>query len=161
MLVVVLGVAAASVVPEVGRWPGPAALAQTIAGEATPATPAQVTVPDATAGRPRLLRAQQDIFLVEGRRRRWVVSPQVFTDYRFGEAWVEQVSEAELTSIPLGPDLVAGPVLRAPDGEVRIVYDGTRPRSLAPSVAEAPGPPERARRHLECGIVILGAPPSS
>ncbi|CAA9242697.1 MAG: hypothetical protein AVDCRST_MAG77-1763 [uncultured Chloroflexi bacterium] len=77
---------------------------------------------------PRLVRSQQDVFLVVGRFRRWVVSPQVFTDYRFDESSIERLAEDELTRIPRGPDLVAGPVLRAPDGNLWIVYQGTRRR---------------------------------
>src|SRR5207249_406707 len=64
--------------------------------------------------------------------RRWVSSPQVFADYRFREEWVEQVSEADLTAIPLGADLVAGPVLRAPDGTLWVIYAGARRRVAGP-----------------------------
>jgi len=96
-----------------GAAPNPAALEQQVA-------------------HPRLLRAQTDVFVVQGRLRRWVVSPQVFADYRFQEAWVETISEGELTSVPRGPDLVAGPVLRAPAGDLWIVYQGTRRRVIGP-----------------------------
>lgn len=86
---------------------------------------------------PRLVRSQQDIFLITGRKRRWIVSPQVFTDYRFRDDWVETISDDEMGSIPRGPDLIAGPVLRAPDGELWVVYQGTR-RQIAGPDAWAP-----------------------
>jgi len=79
---------------------------------------------------PRLVRSQTDVFLVAGRFRRWVVSPQVFTDYRFSEAWVERITDDELTRIPRGPDLVAGPALRDAENHVWIVYQGTRRRVI-------------------------------
>ncbi len=81
---------------------------------------------------PRLVRAGQDVFWVQGRKRRWIVSPQVFADYRFREEWIEPISEQELTAIARGPDLVAGPVLRAPDGEIWVVYEGARRRVAGP-----------------------------
>ncbi len=84
------------------------------------------------AAHPRLVRSQQDIFLITGRKRRWIVSPQVFTDYRFRDDWVETISDDEMGSIPRGPDLIAGPVLRAPDGELWVVYQGTRRQIAGP-----------------------------
>ena len=84
------------------------------------------------AEHPRLLRSQTDVYVVQGRFRRWVVSPQVFADYRFREEWVETVTDDQLSSVPRGPDLLAGPVLRASDGTLWIVYQGARRRVIGP-----------------------------
>lgn len=91
--------------------------------------PPQAQQPD---DRPRLVRSQTDVFAVFGRTRRWVTSPQLFTDYRFREEWIEQITDDELSGIRRGPDLIAGPVLRAPDGELWIVYQGSRRRVAGP-----------------------------
>ena len=82
--------------------------------------------------RPRLIRSQTDVFAVERGRRRLVTTPQVLADHRWSLDWVEQIPEDELTRIGLGPDLVAGPLLRAPDGALWVVYLGTRRLVVGP-----------------------------
>ncbi|MGH2353302.1 MAG: hypothetical protein ACRDI2_17415, partial [Chloroflexota bacterium] len=113
----------------------PAAHAQTAEGEAVPGSQSSQSSqgsPPVAPARPRLVRSQQDVFVIERGKRRWIVSPQVFTDYRFQEEWIEPISDEEMTRISRGPDLVAGPVLRAPDGEIWVVYQGTRRRIIGP-----------------------------
>src|SRR5262249_40982167 len=51
--------------------------------------------------------------------------------------WIERVTDDELRRIPQGPDLVAGPVLRDPDGQIWVVYLGSR-RLIAGSDAYRP-----------------------
>ncbi|GEM_PF-5916780 len=75
---------------------------------------------------PRLIRSMTAIYLVVNNKRRLVANPQVFTDYRFQEAWIEQIPDDDLNRVGLGPDLVAGPVLRDPSNRIWIVYQGTR-----------------------------------
>jgi hypothetical protein len=91
---------------------------------------------DSSLAHPRLLRSQIDVYVIDGRKRRWVVSPQVFADYRFREEWVEQVSDQEMEAIGRGPDLVAGPVLRQADGHVWVVYQGSRRQVIGPDAWE-------------------------
>lgn len=76
--------------------------------------------------RPRLIRSMEAVYVIDRGKRRWIVSPQVFTDYRFREEWIEQIPDDDLNRIGMGPDLVAGPVLRGPDGSTWIVYQGSR-----------------------------------
>lgn len=85
-----------------------------------------------TEVRARLIRSMEAVYVIDRGKRRWIVSPQVFTDYRFREEWIEQVPDDDLNRIGLGPDLVAGPVLRDPDGRLWIVYQGTRREVVGP-----------------------------
>ncbi|MBU6286729.1 MAG: hypothetical protein KGS10_01055, partial [Chloroflexi bacterium] len=80
--------------------------------------------PPGTELRPRLIRSMEAVYVIDRGKRRWIVSPQVFTDYRFREEWIEQIPDDDLNRIGLGPDLVAGPVLRGADGRMWIVYQG-------------------------------------
>lgn len=82
--------------------------------------------PPGTELRPRLIRSMEAVYVIDRGKRRWIVSPQVFTDYRFREEWIEQIPDDDLNRIGLGPDLVAGPVLRGADGRMWIVYQGSR-----------------------------------
>ena len=81
---------------------------------------------------PRLIRSMTAIYLVVNNKRRLVANPQVFTDYRFQEAWIEQIPDDDLNRVGLGPDLVAGPVLRDPSNRIWIVYQGTRRLVVGP-----------------------------
>mgnify|MGYP006278474847 CR=1 FL=1 len=72
------------------------------------------------------------VYVIDRGKRRWIVSPQVFTDYRFREEWIEQIPDDDLNRIGLGLDLVAGPVLRGPDDHMWIVYQGTRREVVGP-----------------------------
>lgn len=72
------------------------------------------------------------IYLVVNNKRRLVTNPQVFTDYRFQEAWIEQIPDDDLNRVGLGPDLVAGPVLRDPGSRIWIIYQGTRRLVVGP-----------------------------
>ena len=93
--------------------------------------------PPGTELRPRLIRSMEAVYVIDRGKRRWIVSPQVFTDYRFREEWIEQIPDDDLNRIGLGPDLVAGPVLRGADGRMWIVYQGTR-REVVGTDAYAP-----------------------
>ena len=81
---------------------------------------------------PRLIRSMTAIYLIVNNKRRLVANPQVFTDYRFQEAWIEQIPDDNLNRVGLGPDLVAGPVLRDPSNRIWIVYQGTRRLVVGP-----------------------------
>jgi hypothetical protein len=94
---------------------------------------APTTLPQAGAtARPRLLRSMQDVYLIDRGKRRWIANPQVFTDHRLQETWIEDISDDTLNRTGLGPDLVVGPILRGSDGRTWIVYQGSRHYVIAP-----------------------------
>ena len=80
----------------------------------------------------QLLRAQNspEVYVLEGRYKRWITSLQVFEDYSYSWEDVETLPPEELIRIPRGNDVRAGPVYRGPDGTVWIVYEGARRRVI-------------------------------
>ena len=80
----------------------------------------------------QLLRAQNspEVYVLEGRYKRWITSLQVFEDYGYSWEDVETLPPEELIRIPRGNDMRAGPVYRGPDGTVWIVYEGARRRVI-------------------------------
>ena len=80
----------------------------------------------------QLLRAQNspDVYVLEGKYKRWITSLQVFEDYGYSWENVETLSPEELIRIPRGNDVRAGPVYRGLDSTVWIVYEGARRRVI-------------------------------
>ena len=125
-----------SVIWHVIRWLAVLGLALgTVVAAALPAIPVQAQEAQVKHwGFPegQLLRAQNspDVYVLEGKYKRWITSLQVFEDYGYSWKNVETLSPEELIRIPRGNDVRAGPVYRGPDGTVWIVYEGARRRVI-------------------------------